>query len=91
MIASGLLPGVRVLDVGQGISGPYCAKILAQMGRSDWKPKILNAAHNEIPHQYLSSQKARKKLGWKPRFNFDEGLKLTIPWYEEWLAGGADR
>ena len=28
----GLLPGVRDLDVGQGISGPYCAKILAQMG-----------------------------------------------------------
>ena len=28
----GLLPGVRVLDVGQGISGPYCAKILAQLG-----------------------------------------------------------
>ena len=26
------MPGVRVLDVGQGISGPYCAKILAQMG-----------------------------------------------------------
>ena len=32
MTAAGLLPGVRVLDVGQGISGPYCAKILAQMG-----------------------------------------------------------
>ena len=32
MTATGLLPGVRVLDVGQGISGPYCAKILAQMG-----------------------------------------------------------
>ena len=31
-MADGLLPGVRVLDVGQGISGPYCAKILAQMG-----------------------------------------------------------
>ena len=28
----GLLPGVRVLDVGQRISGPYCAKIFAQMG-----------------------------------------------------------
>ena len=28
----GLLPGVRVLDVGQGVSAPYCAKILAQMG-----------------------------------------------------------
>ena len=32
MTPGGLLPGVRVLDVGQGISGPYCAKILAQMG-----------------------------------------------------------
>ena len=66
-------------------------KILAEMGRSDLEPKILNAAHNEIPHQYLSSQKARKKLGWKPKFNFDGGLKLTIPWYKDWLAGGADR
>ncbi len=26
------MPGVKVLDVGQGISGPCCAKILAQMG-----------------------------------------------------------
>ncbi len=31
-MVAGLLPGVRVLDVGQGISAPYCAKILAQMG-----------------------------------------------------------
>ena len=31
-MAIGLLPGVRVLDVGQGISGPYCAKILAHLG-----------------------------------------------------------
>ena len=31
-MAAGLLSGVRVLDVGQGISGPFCAKILAQMG-----------------------------------------------------------
>jgi crotonobetainyl-CoA:carnitine CoA-transferase CaiB-like acyl-CoA transferase len=26
------LPGVRILDLGQGISGPYCTKILAHMG-----------------------------------------------------------
>lgn len=31
-MAAGLLPGVRVLDAGQGISGPYCAKILAHLG-----------------------------------------------------------
>lgn len=27
-----LLPGVRVLDIGQRISGPYCAKVLANLG-----------------------------------------------------------
>ena len=31
-MAVGLLPGVRVVDLGQRISAPYCAKILAQMG-----------------------------------------------------------
>jgi crotonobetainyl-CoA:carnitine CoA-transferase CaiB-like acyl-CoA transferase len=31
-MADGLLPGVRVIDAGQGISAPYCAKILAHMG-----------------------------------------------------------
>ena len=31
-MAPGLLPGVRVLDLGQRISGPYCGKLLAQLG-----------------------------------------------------------
>ena len=31
-MAGGLLPGMRVLDIGQGISAPYCAKIMAHMG-----------------------------------------------------------
>ena len=28
----GLLPGVRVLDIGRGVSGPYCGKVLAGLG-----------------------------------------------------------
>lgn len=31
-MTSGLLPGVTVLDLGHRISGPYCARLLAQMG-----------------------------------------------------------
>lgn len=31
-MAVGLLPGVRVLDLGQRISAPYCAEILARLG-----------------------------------------------------------
>ena len=49
------------------------------------QPKILNETTNEIRHQYLSAEKARKMLNWKPLFNLDEALVLTIDWYKEFL------
>jgi CDP-glucose 4,6-dehydratase len=50
---------------------------------SDLKPVIRNEATSEIRQQYLSAEKARRVLGWKPMFTLDEGLKRTIPWYQE--------
>ena len=61
-------------------------KVLSHMGRTDLKPEILNTAQNEIPHQFLSSSKARKMLAWKPKFEFDEGLRRTIAWYQDLFA-----
>ena len=29
----------------------------------------------------LNSNKIKKKLGWKPKINFSEGIKLTFEWY----------
>jgi len=40
-------------------------KILEAMG-SDLEPKILNKTTNEIKDQYLSAQKARDLLNWRP-------------------------
>jgi CDP-glucose 4,6-dehydratase len=57
--------------------------ILGHMVRSDLQPKILNNASNEIPHQFLESGKAREVLRWRPKYDFDEGLRRTIPWYED--------
>ena len=31
----------------------------------------------------LNSNKIRKKLGWKPRTNFRQGIKLTFEWYDK--------
>ena len=56
-------------------------KILDLMDKKELHYKILNSALNEIPHQYLGSGKARNMLNWSPRYNFEEGLKRTIPWY----------
>lgn len=59
-------------------------RILSLMG-SDLKPVILNEATNEIRHQYLSAEKARNILGWKPLFDLDAGLRATIEWYRHFF------
>ena len=61
-------------------------QILELLG-SDLEPEILNEAKNEIYHQYLSAEKARNKLGWKPLFTLEEGLNRTIEWYRSFLSG----
>lgn len=60
-------------------------RIISLMG-SDLKPQILNETNNEILHQYLSADKARAQLGWKPLFDLDEGLARTITWYREFFG-----
>lgn len=50
--------------------------------------KILNQAKYEIRHQYLSSAKAKKILGWEPHYTLREGLKKTIAWYQRYLSNG---
>ena len=48
------------------------------------EPIVLNEAPNEIPHQYLSAEKARRELGWAPRHSFGEGgLPGTVDWYRD--------
>lgn len=60
-------------------------KILALMG-SDLKPDIRNEVSNEILHQYLSAEKARKQLGWTPLFNVEQGLQRTLDWYKKFFG-----
>lgn len=62
------------------------ARILRLMD-ADLEPDVRNEATNEIRHQYLSSKKARERLGWSPLFTLDEGLDRTIAWYRRHLSG----
>jgi CDP-glucose 4,6-dehydratase len=52
---------------------------------TSFEPDILNIASGEIPHQYLSAEKAIKVLGWKPKYTFEEGVDLTVAWYRDVL------
>lgn len=62
-------------------------KISAMLG-SDLEPEVRNEASNEIRHQYLSAEKARRLLGWTPQFTIDSGLQRTVAWYRDFLAEG---
>ncbi len=61
-------------------------KILELMN-SKFEPEVLNQASNEILHQYLSAEKARKMLDWSPIFTLDKGLEKTIAWYQDFFGG----
>lgn len=45
-----------------------------------------NALHEAILLQ-LDCAKARAKLGWKPRFRFEETIAFTSTWYAAWQQG----
>ncbi len=64
------------------------AEILRLMG-SGLRPVVLDQASGEIRHQYLSAEKARRVLGWKPRFSLEAGLRATIEGYRRLLGTGA--
>jgi CDP-glucose 4,6-dehydratase len=59
-------------------------KILTLM-QSSLRPEIRNEAQNEIRCQYLSAEKARRELHWKPLFSLEGGLAKTIDWYRAFL------
>lgn len=56
------------------------------MNKTNLSPIILDQAKAEIKDQTLSSEKADKRLGWKPVYSLEKGLTETINWYESYMA-----
>lgn len=57
------------------------------MNRMDLPLNIVRGEHSEIYHQHVSAEKARAMIGWKPQHTFPQGLKKTLDWYLDYLAG----
>ncbi len=60
-------------------------EILELMDRTDLKPVVLNETVPEICESYLSCEKARVRLGWKPEHSLQSGLRKTIRWYADFF------
>jgi CDP-glucose 4,6-dehydratase len=48
--------------------------------------QTLNQMRGQIPNQVLDSTRARTELGWQPLYSLEDGLRLTIEWYREYLG-----
>ena len=55
--------------------------------RGGWVDKSDPKAVHEAGLLNLDIRKAKKILGWKPRWNFEETLEKTVEWYEAVRAG----
>lgn len=60
-------------------------KLITLGPNRDLVPLVTNAARGEIRDQFLSSDKAKRLLGWQARWSLEEGLARTFRWYEAFL------
>ena len=58
---------------------------ILELMNSPFQPDIRNEVSNEIRHQYLNAEKARRELNWHPLFTLESGIAKTIDWYREFL------
>lgn len=58
---------------------------IRQIAGSSAEIKILNNVKGEIKDQFLSSLKAREKLGWRPEYSLELGLRESIEWYKNYF------
>jgi CDP-glucose 4,6-dehydratase len=63
-------------------------RLIAISGR-EVEPDIQGTGvpHGEIDRQYLDPTAMRWELGWSPKWDFDDGLRVTWEWYERMLGG----
>jgi CDP-glucose 4,6-dehydratase len=47
----------------------------------DAEPVVENNVEAEIRHMHLSSEKAERRLDWRPEVGFEEGLRRSVDWY----------
>ena len=71
---------VQMLDLVNRI-----IRLAGQEGRLLPRVMLQTKIEREIDAQYLSSEKAEARLGWRAEVSLDEGLRRTIEWYRAHL------
>ena len=65
---------VTVLEVAEGIR-----RVLGNGVRIEFGPERAG----DFAGKEVSGEKARRELGWSPRVDFEEGIRLTVDWFRQ--------
>ena len=68
--------GTRVTILG-------LANFLGQVLGRDVTPKFEKARMGDVRHSLADITKAREFLGYHPKYGIEEGLRLTVDWYQK--------
>jgi UDP-glucose 4-epimerase len=61
-------------------------KVLAKLTGYRGQPQYAAEREGDIQHSLADISKAEAALGYKPKVNFEEGLRRTVEWYKQQLA-----
>jgi nucleoside-diphosphate-sugar epimerase len=78
-------PG-QIFNVGSGksVSINQVAETLKKvLHRAGLENTYADAQPGDIRHSCADIRKARKMLGFEPRFSFDDGIRELVKWYKE--------
>lgn len=67
---------------GQRVTINELAKNLAKILNVAIKPVHLNPRAGDVRHSLADISKAQSYLGYEPKISFEEGLRLTVEWYQ---------
>ncbi|MBP9850878.1 MAG: GDP-mannose 4,6-dehydratase, partial [Candidatus Peribacteraceae bacterium] len=71
------------LAYGEGTTILHLAEEMKRLLGSSSKIEISAARTGEVTHYIADISKAKKKLGYSPKTNFEEGIKKSVEWYKK--------
>src|SRR6266705_3666447 len=79
----------QVINVGNGIRvtlNNLVSKLKSLTGRDNIEAEYQDARKGDVRHSLADISRARELLGYEPRFDLEEGLRLTIDWWNSRTA-----